>query len=117
MHTSERPPVGMVGYQAASGRDETLGAVEAVQDRGLLLHRIPGFPGHRAYLPMRDVVSVDEATNTVTAVEGLSPAWMVLSPLPDDGPPRRSQDWWADLLGALGLFEPCLLYTSPSPRD
>src|SRR5687768_1523969 len=99
----------LVGYQVrTSGGATVVGEIEGVRPNGVRVHKIPDHPGHAGYLPMEAVATIDDATNTVLLVEGIARDQVLDAPPPPDERAdgwRKSDDWWADLLGHYGLFE------------
>jgi hypothetical protein len=99
----------LVGYQVrTSGGATVVGEIEGVRPNGVRVHKIPDHPRRAGYLPAEAMATIDDATNTVLLVEGIDRAQVVDAPPPPDEAPdgwRKSDDWWADLLGHYGLFE------------
>jgi hypothetical protein len=98
-----------VGYQVRT-RDgsSVVGEVEGVRPRGVRVHKIRGHRGHHGYLPAELIARVDEATDTIFLVEGVTIDKVVDAPPPPDESPdgwHKSDEWWADLLGHYGLYE------------
>jgi hypothetical protein len=108
--TIQELTVDLVGYQVRTA-DSTrvVGEVEGVSRRGMRLHKLPGHPASLSYLPVEAVETVDRPTNTIFLCAGIQPETIAAAPTPPaDGPQgwRMSDDWWADLLGHYGLYEP-----------
>jgi hypothetical protein len=99
----------LVGYQVRTmGGSEVVGEVEGVRAHGLRIHKIPGHPGSRGYLPAEAVTWVADATNTIFVAQGITADLVEGAPPPPYEDPEdwhKSDEWWADLLGHYGLFE------------
>ena len=99
----------LVGYQVriADG-SSAVGEVEGVRPMGIRLHRLIGHPGDHGYVPADAIDRVDRPTNTIFLIRGITVETIVDAPPPPGEDPdgwRKSEDWWADLLGHYGLFE------------
>lgn len=101
--------VKLVGYQVrTSGGTTVVGEIEGVRPDGVRVHKIPAHPRHAGYLPAEAIATIDDATNTVLLVEGIDRDQVIDAPPPPGERPdgwRKSDDWWADLLGHYGLFD------------
>ena len=105
MATRESLPLRIVGFRAVGEDGEPLGVVDGVGRFGLHLHRMPGFPRERGYVLAEAVSAIDDELDIVVLAAGVTPAWAALTPVPDGERTHRSDDDWADRLGALGLWE------------
>lgn len=109
-HTTIEPTTAMVGYQVREADGRTVvGEVEGVRPSGLRIHKIPHHRRETGYLPAEAIATVDRATNTIGLVDGIALAAILEAPDPPDGSSEGwhlSGDWWADLLGHYGLFDP-----------
>ena len=101
---------GIVGYQVREADGvRRLGEIEGIGGRGIRIHRIPGHMRRHGYLPADAIARVDRVTDTVILVPGATLEQMLEAPEPPDGGAtawHMSDDWWADLLGHYGLFDP-----------
>jgi hypothetical protein len=97
----------LVGYQVRTlGQASVVGEVEAVRDRGLRIHKIPGHRARGGSLPAEAIAFVSHETNTIFLVEGIDAASILDAPPPPAAGGerwRKSEQWWADLLGHFGL--------------
>lgn len=109
MSATENMTTAVVGYQVRTADRTIVGEVQGVRPRGLRLHKIPGHARHSGYLPGEAIARVDSATDTVELRTGIQLEAILDAPAPpDEGLDswHVSDDWWADLLGHYGLFEP-----------
>lgn len=109
MSTTEKLNTMVVGYQVRGADGAVVGEVQGVRPRGLRLHKIPGHARHAGYLPAEAIARVDTAMDTIMLRTGITLDAILDAPAPpDEGPDswHVSGDWWADLLGHYGLFEP-----------
>jgi hypothetical protein len=100
--------INLVGYQVRSADAEVIGEVEGIRPRGFRLHRLSGHPTERGYVPDVAVLQIDQATNTIFLRPGITIEAVVGAPPPPGDKPdgwRKSDEWWANLLGHYGLFE------------
>ncbi len=100
----------VVGYQVrTTGGTAAVGEVEGVRPKGMRVYKIPGHHGVRGYVPIEAVLWVSPGTDTIFLIEGITADRVAgAPPPPDEGPEdwHMSTDWWADLLGHYGLFDP-----------
>lgn len=86
-----------------------VGEVQGVRPHGVRIHKIPGHAGHAGYLPVEAIERIEPATDEIVLRPGIGVAEVVDAPPPPDESPdgwHLSADWWADLLGHYGLFDP-----------
>jgi hypothetical protein len=109
-YTTIEPTTSMVGYQVREADGRTVvGEVEGVRRSGIRVHKIPHHRGHVGYLPAEAIATVDRVTNTIRLTDGIRLADILDAPEPPDASREGwhlSGDWWADLLGHYGLFDP-----------
>lgn len=102
------PTLSMVGYEVRSSTAEPLGEVEGIRSSGIRIHHIPNHSGHHGFVPAAAMATVDPALGRISLVAGIDREVIVDAPPPDGSDPdgwRKSEDWWANLLGHMGLFE------------
>lgn len=100
----------LVGYEARQEDGRTVvGEVEGVHARGVRVHKIPGYPGRHGYIPAEAIERIDRALDVLVLRPGITGEGVANAPAPPDDSPggwHVSTDWWADLLGHFGLFDP-----------
>lgn len=109
MSSAVTPTMRMVGYQVRAADGATvIGEIEGIRPNGVRVHKIPGHPRHAGYLPAAAIARIEDSTNTAFLTAGIGVDCVLDAPPPPGESPdgwRKSEDWWADLLGHHGLFE------------
>ncbi|MFN8110383.1 MAG: hypothetical protein U0Y82_11155 [Thermoleophilia bacterium] len=108
MADTHAPDIRLVGYEVRTADGDHVGLIEGVGADGMRLHHLADRPTAGGWVPLMAVDRVDHALDTVLLMPGVDMDVILAAPPRADTDPdgwHKSNDWWADMLGHLGLFE------------